>query len=270
MKKSKQKENTSNADGSMTLSGHLKELRNRILVCVVLLLAAFSACLGIAPRFITFLTGLGNAYGYVFVYIAPQELLLVYLNAALVGALVICFPVLAYEVYAFCSPGLMRKERFFLLSAMIAGALCFAVGVSFARYISLPFVLRFLIQFTGQVDVSASISIQQYISFLMTVFVVFGLVFELPIVSVLLTGLGLIRVEWLVKARKVMIVVIFALAAIITPPDVVSQIMVAVPMIGLYELSILLCRLVSRRRKNQGDEPGDSEEDEATEEQAEG
>ena len=250
MKKSRQKENTTNADGSMSLSGHLRELRNRILVCAVLLLAAFSACLCFAPRFITYLTGLGDAYGYVFVYIAPQELLLVYLNAALIGALVLCFPVLAYEAYAFSSPGLRQRERFYIIAAMIAGTLCFAAGVAFARFISLPFVLRFLIQFTGEVDVSASISIQQYVGFLMTVFVVFGLVFELPIVSVLLTALGLIRPEWLVKGRKVMIVIIFFIAAVITPPDVVSQVMVAVPMIGLYELSILLSRLVLRRRKN--------------------
>ena len=110
-------------------------------------------------------------------------------------------------------------------------------------------------------DVSASISIQQYISFLLTLFVIFGLVFELPVISVLLTGLGLIKAEWLVKGRKVMIVIIFVMAAIITPPDVVSQIMVAVPMIGLYELSILLSRLIGNRRKEKEDEE-DTDEDE--------
>lgn len=268
MKKSRKQEKATNADGSMSLSGHLRELRNRILVCVVLLLAAFSACLTVAPRFITFLTGLGDSYGYHFVYIAPQELLLVYLNTALVGALVLCFPVIAYEAYAFCSPGLTRKERCFILAALLAGTLCFALGVAFARFISLPFVLRFLIQFTGEVDVSASISIQQYVSFLLTVFVVFGLVFELPVVTVLLTGLGLIRVEWLTKARKVMIVVIFFLAAVITPPDVVSQIMVAVPMIGLYEISVLLSRIVSRRKRKTGQEPGADDEEEENKEES--
>ena len=134
------------------------------------------------------------------------------------------------------------------------------IGVAFARYISLPFVLRFLIQFTGEVDVAASISIQQYIGFLLTIFVVFGLVFELPVVSVLLTGLGLIRAEWLKKGRKVMIVVIFLLAAIITPPDVVSQVMVALPMILLYELSIALSSLVGRRRKDAQDEEEEEED----------
>ena len=237
----------------MSLSGHLRELRNRILVVVILLLAAFTACLSFSPDFITFLTDMGAKYNYVFVYIAPQELLLVYLNTALVGALVICFPVVAYEVYAFCSPGLTKRERTFFIGSLLAGTLFFVVGVAFARYISLPFVLRFLIQFTGE--------IQQYIGFLLTIFVVFGLVFELPVVSVLLTGLGLIRAEWLKAGRKIMIVVIFVLAAIITPPDVVSQIMVALPMILLYELSIALSSLIGRRRK-------DAEDDEDTAEQA--
>lgn len=252
MKKRANKAQSANPDGSMSLSGHLKELRNRILVCVLLLLAAFSLCLSFAPRIVTLLTDMGQRYSYIYVYIAPQELLLVYLNVALVSALVLCFPVLAYETYAFCSPGLSRKERGYTLGALIAGAVFFLAGVAFAYFISLPFMLRFLIQFTGQVDVSASISIQQYTGFLLTVFVIFGLVFELPVVSVLLTGLGLIRVQWLIKARKVMIVLIFVVAAVITPPDVVSQIMVAIPMIGLYELSIALSRLVGRR-KDAGD-----------------
>ena len=257
MKKNKSRKKPANDDGSMSLSGHLKELRNRILVVVILLLVAFTACLSISPKIITFLTDMGEKYNYVYVYIAPQELLLVYLNTALIGALVICFPVVAYEVYAFCSPGMKKKERTFFIGSLLAGTAFFVLGVAFARYISLPFVLRFLIQFTGQVDVSASISIQQYIGFLMTIFVVFGLVFELPVVSVLLTGLGLIKTDWLRKGRKIMIVIIFVMAAIITPPDVVSQVMVAIPMLGLYELSIGLSSLVARRRKENEDTADD-------------
>ena len=239
-----------NPDGSMSLSGHLRELRNRILVCVLLLLAVFALCLSFAPRIVTLLTDMGKRFDYVYVYIAPQELFLVYMNVALVGAVVVCFPVLAYQVYAFCSPGLSGKERTYISGALIAGALCFLLGVAFAYFISLPFMLRFLIQFTGEVDVSASISIQSYISFLLTVFVIFGLVFELPVVTVLLTGLGIVKAEWLAKGRKVMIVIIFVLAAIITPPDIVSQIMVAVPMLALYELSIVLSRLVGKSKKS--------------------
>lgn len=246
--KKKAEKAQANPEGSMSLSGHLRELRNRILICVILLLAVFGLCLSFAPRIVTMLTDMGKQFNYVYVYIAPQELFLVYMNVALVGAVVVCFPVLAYQIYAFCSPGLSAKERTYISGALIAGAVCFLLGVAFAYFISLPFMLRFLIQFTGEVDVSASISIQSYVSFLLTVFVIFGLVFELPVVSVLLTGLGIVRAEWLVKGRKIMIVVIFVLAAIITPPDIVSQIMVAVPMLGLYELSIVLSRAVGKMK----------------------
>ena len=262
-KTSKKKKKAPANDGSMPLTGHLRELRNRILVCVVFLLAAFAVCLGFAPQFITYLTEMGERYDYVFVYIAPQELLLVYLNAALVAALVLCFPLIAYEVYSFCSPGLTKAERSSILLSLLAGTLFFVLGVCFARFISMPFVLRFLIQFTGEVDVSASISIQQYVSFLLTVFVIFGIVFEMPVISVLLSSLGLIRAEWLVKGRKIMVVLIFVLAAIITPPDIVSQVMVAIPMIALYELSILLCRAAGARRKAKADADEDDEGDAA-------
>jgi len=249
MRKSKAAQ-TASPDGSMSLSGHLRELRNRILVCLVLLVIVFGVCLSLASRLVTLLTDMGTRCDYVFVYLAPQELLLVYLNVALTAAVVLCAPVLAYEIYAFCSPGLTKKEKSCFLGALVAGGVFFLLGAAFAVFISLPFMLRFLIQFTGQVDVSASISIQEYVSFLLTVFIIFGLVFELPVVSVLLTALGLVKAAWLARGRKVMIVLIFLVAAIITPPDVVSQIMVALPMLGLYELSILLSRLVEKARKD--------------------
>lgn len=236
-------------DGSMSLSGHLKELRNRILVCVVLLVIVFALVLSVAPQIVTVLENMGRKYQYEFVQIAPQETFLVFMNVALIGAVVVSFPVFGYQIYAFCSPGLSRKERTYIAGSLVAGGLCFLLGVAFAYFISLPFMLRFLIQFNGIVDIAANISIQQYVSFLMTVFVIFGLVFELPVVSVLLTGLGIVRAEWLMKGRKVMIVVIFVLAAIITPPDIVSQVMVAIPMIALYEISIALSKLVGKARR---------------------
>lgn len=249
MKKKTDPAQVSDPDGSMSLSGHLKELRNRVVVCVALLLVAFGVLLSVAPDIVTTLTDQGERYAYQYVYIAPQELFLVYMNVALIGALVVCAPVIAFEVYAFCRPGLEKRTRVCTVGALFAGALFFAAGVAFAYYISLPFMLRFLIQFSFEVSVSASISINEYVSFLLTVFVIFGLVFELPVVSVLLTALGVLRAEWLVKARRIMIVVIFILAAIITPPDVVSQIMIALPMLVLYELSILLCRAVGKAKK---------------------
>lgn len=182
-----------------------------------------------------------------------------YFSMAFVGSLVISFPVLAYHIYAFCSPGLTKKERNYIKVGLFAGTMFFVLGIVFARMVSIPFMLRFLISFTGEVDVAASISIQQYISFLLTVFLIFGIVFEMPVVTVVLTALGILRAEWLAKGRKVMIVVIFFIAAVITPPDVISQILIAVPMLLLYEVSILLCRLVGKRKKAAAEAEEDEE-----------
>ncbi len=238
----------------MPLTGHLKELRDRILVCAAVLAVGFGVCLALAPRLITHFTDMGRALGYRFVYIAPQELLMVYFSAATVGAVAAAAPVIAWQVYAFCRPGLKKGERAGMLASLGAGAVCFCAGVAFAYFVSLPFMLRFLIAFSAGVHITAAISIAEYVHFLLTVFVIFGLVFELPVLSVLLTALGLLQPRWLQKGRRPMVVLIFVIAAVITPPDVVSQVMVAVPMLALYELSILLSRLclrLKRKRKTE-------------------
>lgn len=228
-------------DREMPLSDHLRELRNRLFVCAAVLLVSSLAGMYFAPRIIELLLEIGRSYQYRFVYIAPQELLLQYVSTALICGLCVMVPVLLYETWAFVQPGLRRREKVLCLFAMVFGLLCFCGGVYFAFRIMLPFMLYFLITLSGASSASASISVQSYISFLTTVFLVFGVVFELPVVSVLLNRLGVLKVRWMRKGRRVMIVVIFLAAALITPPDVVSQIMVAVPMLALYELSILLC-----------------------------
>lgn len=233
----------------MSLSDHLRELRNRIIVSLLVFVVGIVVCFAYADPFVSMLTALGEQYGYVFVYIRPQELLMVYFSMSLLGGLVMALPVIAYEVYAFCSPGLKKTEKSMMLLGLTFGTLFFCLGVLFAFKITVPFMLRFLIGFSDNVAVSASISIQEYINFLMMVFTIFGVIFELPVLSVILTTLGIVRPEWLIAARKPMIVGIFFVAAIITPPDIVSQIMVAIPIIFLYELSIILSKVVYRMKR---------------------
>ena len=251
----KKKKAAPNPDGTMSLSGHLKELRNRIIVCIVCLTVFFLLGLHFAPDLVDNLTGIGKQYGYRFVYIAPQELLLQYFSIALVAGVVFSIPMILFQVWAFIQPGLKANENGLILATLVFGLFFFIVGVLFAYKVMLPFMLQFLIGLSTGSDVSASVSVANYITFMLTIFLVMGIVFELPVVCVLLTQLGLLRVEWMRKFRKVMIVVIFFVAAIITPPDIVSQIMVAVPMLGLYELSIFVCALLSKRKKkNAADE----------------
>lgn len=245
--KKKKADKSSSPDKSMTVAGHLRELRNRVLVCVVVLIVVFVAGIQFAPKIVDILTSIGRQYNYEFVYISPQELLMQYFSVALVMALCVTFPLILYQAYAYISPGLRKHENLFFRLAMVCGLICFVVGVTFAFKIMLPFMLYFLIHIGAGSDITASISVQNYITFLMTVFVCFGVIFELPVVSVLLTQLGILKVSWMKKARKVMIVVIFIIAAFITPPDVISQVMVAVPILFLYEFSIILCTVLKPR-----------------------
>ncbi len=110
-------------------------------------------------------------------------------------------------------------------------------------------MLHFLIGISAGSEITASISVQNYITFLLTIFMIFGIVFELPVISVLLTQMRLLKVEWMKKGRRVIIIVIFVVAALITPPDIVSQVMVAIPMVGLYEISIIICSILMKFRK---------------------
>lgn len=239
----------------MTLSGHLKELRNRIFICLILLAVFMVAGINVSPAAVDFLIRIGQGYGYHFVYISPQELLMQYFSVAFILAVCVTLPVLLYQIWAFASPGLRKNEKLFFFLAMVFGLIFFGLGVYFAYRVMLPFILRFLISLGRGSRVEATVSIQNYLSFLMTFFIIFGAVFELPVLSLLLTQLGFLKVQWMKKFRKVVVVAIFFIAAVITPPDVVSQVMVAIPILILYEFSVVLCtgcERLKRKKKKTG------------------
>ncbi len=248
MKRKKTKENSQKGQ-TMTLTGHLRELRNRLVICIVCLIASSLAGLHYAPNLVDMLTDIGKEYGYTYVFIAPQELLMQYFSIALLAGVCVTFPMILYHIWAFVQPGLQKNENILFLSAIFFGLICFIGGIVFAYKIMLPFMLHFLIGISAGSEITASISVQNYITFLLTIFMIFGIVFELPVISVLLTQMRLLKVEWMKKGRRVIIIVIFVVAALITPPDIVSQVMVAIPMVGLYEISIIICSILMKFRK---------------------
>ena len=243
----------SNSEGMMTVSGHLKEMRNRIAVILLVFIIAVVAFITIAPRLVMFFQEMGTRYGYEFVFIAPQELLMQQFRVAVVGALVIASPVILYELYAFARPGLTKSESGVLRIALLFGLFFFCLGLLFAYFIALPFMLNFLISLQYdqalQESIKASISIASYLDFVLLMFIIFGCMFEMPLISVVLSRLGLLTPKMMNSLRPYAIIVIFIVAAIVTPPDVASQIMVAVPMILLYLLSTLLCKIFYKKRK---------------------
>lgn len=247
----KKKGDAERGDGKeMSLSGHLRELRNRLLLCAAMFFAAVLLGVRLAPEIVRRLLDIGRAYQYEFVYLSPQELLLQYFGMALIFGICLTLPLILYEVWVFLKPALKKSENVYFLLAMVFGFLFFCVGVYFAYWLMLPFMLEFLIGLSSGSGVEAVISVQSYLSFIMTIFLIFGIVFELPVVSVLLTQLGFLKVKWMKSGRKVVVVLIFVIAAIITPPDVVSQIMVVIPMLVLYEFSILLCGIFQKFSKS--------------------
>ncbi|MCI9046598.1 MAG: twin-arginine translocase subunit TatC [Hungatella sp.] len=248
MKRKKTKENSQKGQ-TMTLTGHLRELRNRLVICIVCLIASSLAGLHYAPNLVDMLTDIGKEYGYTYVFIAPQELLMQYFSIALLAGVCVTFPMILYHIWAFVQPGLQKNENVLFLSAIFFGLICFIGGIVFAYKIMLPFMLHFLIGISAGSEITASISVQNYITFLLTIFMIFGIVFELPVISVLLTQMRLLKVEWMKKGRRVIVIVIFVVAALITPPDIVSQVMVAIPMVGLYEISIIICSILMKFRK---------------------
>ena len=260
------KEKKENSEAVMTVSGHLKEMRNRIFVILLVFIAAVVFFITVAPHLIMFFQDMGAQYGYEFVFIAPQELLMQQFRLAVVGALVVSSPVILFEAYAFIRPGLTKSETSTLRIALWFGLLFFCVGILFAYFIALPFMLNFLINLKNDQalmdTIRASISVASYLDFVLLMFIIFGCMFEMPLISVVLSRFGLLTPSMMNKLRPFAIIIIFILAAIVTPPDVVSQIMVAVPMILLYLLSTLLCKVFYKKRKQkQSEAENDEEED---------
>lgn len=252
-----------NEEGSMTLTGHLKELRNRLLVCAVVFVVAVVYFLTVSDRLVDLLTAMAiDNQGYTFVFLAPQEKLMQYFRLSLIAAVVVTIPVALYEVYAFAKPGLKKSERFFFGLVLFFGLLLFCVGVVFAYTITLPFMLNFLVTLEGSEYITASISIESYINLCLTMFVVFGLVFEMPLVTIILSRMGIANPDIMKKGRGVAIVVIFVVAAIITPPDIVSQIMVALPMVLLYFVSTFLSGVFYKPHSDDDDDEDEEDEDE--------
>lgn len=232
----------------MNLFGHLDELRKRLTVIAVVNLVASAVLFTKVDLVLDYFLAINP--GMELVFITPSELLMVYVQISLIMAIIICSPVNIYEVWAFVEKGLYRREKIYIFITLIFGVIFFVLGVAFCYFMVLPTTLKFFMRI-AVADVSSMISIKSYISFVNTMLLCFGAVFEMPVLVFLLSKLEILKPEFLKKNRGLIIVAIFILAAVITPPDVVSQIMLAVPMILLLQMSIVICTVVDRtnRRK---------------------
>ncbi len=242
----------------MPLTEHLEELRRRILVCLA---AVAIAAIGSYVFSEWILKWLVAPYQQSFpdakvVFIKPTEAFLTYLKVSLIAGFFISSPIILYEIWAFVAPGLYRHERVYTIAVLIPSAILFLTGAAFSYFVVLPYGLRFLIgAFSGNF-LNPMISIREYLSFVFTLAFSFGVAFLSPVVMILLGTLGIISYEDIKRFRPYAAVAVFTLAAILTPPDVFTQISLAVPLLILFEIGALGVKITGllRKEENQGDD----------------
>jgi len=240
-----------------TLFEHLTELRRRLIYSVVAIAILFVVAFFFSDWIFNFLLepykiATGNAEKVRLIYTAPQEFFFTKLTLALFGAVFMAFPVIASQVYAFVAPGLYKTERGAFLPYLIATPIFFVFGAAVMFYGVLPLALRFFLSMQAGGPNAATIEmlprVSEYLSLIMTLVLAFGISFQLPIVLTLLARIGIVDSKKLKSWRKYAFVAVLVLAAFLTPPDPISQIGLALPMLLLYEMSIVSVRWVERSR----------------------
>ena len=226
-----------------TFLEHLSELRKRLTIVAAVNVIAMFICFQFVDILINYTLSVNP--GMTLVYSNPSESFLVLMRTAIIVAVALCSPITIYQIWAFVAKGLYKKEKIWLILSLVVGIIFFIGGVVFSYYIVLPITLSFFVRMELG-NIKSMISFNSYITFVNTFLFSFGLVFELPVLIVILAKFKLLSYKTLIKHQGVIIVVIFIVAAIITPPDVISQLLLGIPMVGLLELSIAACFLIEK------------------------
>ncbi|WP_420842836.1 twin-arginine translocase subunit TatC [Desulfovibrio mangrovi] len=251
----------------MTLVQHLDELRKRLKHVAIAAIIGCLACYGFAEELFNLLVAPMVQFmpeNSSFIFTAPQEAFLTYLKVAALAGVFLTSPYIFYQVWAFVAPGLYEEERKYIIPVALSSALFFIGGASFGYFIVFPAAFEFFMSFNNE-HIQAMLKLDEYLSFSIKLLLAFGFVFEMPLFSLVLSRIGLVTADMMRKFRRFAVLGAFILGAILTPPDVFSQLLMAGPLLVLYELSIIVAAVFGRKKKEEEAEEDDEEEEEATE-----
>jgi len=254
--------NTNNEQNQSTISEHLLELRSRIIKSLIFFLLAFIISYINADKIYDFLLqpyvkalGSDGVANKRLIFTALQETFVTYLKLSFFSALFFSFPIFLIQIWKFIAPGLYSNEKKAILPFMIATPVLFLLGAFLAYQFIMPLAIKFFLSFeslTSQTSMPIQLEakVSEYLSLIMIFMIAFGLSFELPVLLILLATVGFIDSKYLSERRRYIIVIIFIVAAIITPPDPISQIGLAIPLMLLYEISILIIKYLEKNKND--------------------
>jgi sec-independent protein translocase protein TatC len=234
----------------LPLTSHLQELRKRLILSFIAIGVGFVLCYAFADSIFNILAAplmkvMPNGGSLIFISVA--EAFFTYMKVAFIAGIILTSPFVLYQVWAFVAPGLYQKEKRYVIPFVLGGSFFFVLGILFAYYVAIPVGFKFLLGYATDF-IKPMPSMKEYLSFSIKFLLAFGLVFEFPVVLVLLARIGIIDAKMLAGKRKYAILLIFIFAAAVTPsPDLISQVLMALPLMGLYELSILLSRVFGKK-----------------------